>query len=164
MNYEIRDRVNTIIDNDTNLQAGGSAIFQTVTTYPALLEDTKLPIVIALPRQGTPYELDGNELYRTSVIWNLHVYLTAAGEKLGTINDIEALTFPDLFASAFLSRPHLDYNDSGLTNVSGRLTFQISSDLGRLIEYPIGIPGAPRYWGFIINLTIPYLQQIELAI
>lgn len=164
MRYEIRDRINTIIENDTGLQSGGNAIFQTFTAYPTGLNGSNLPSVIALPRQGQPYQYSGGNRFSSDVEFDIRVYLAPAGTRLKTINDIEALTFPDLFADAFLSRPQLQYNDSALSGVSGNLEFQIASDLARLIEYPVGVSGAPRYWGFIARLSIPYRQIIQMKV
>lgn len=164
MRTEIHDRLNAIVENDTNLKYSGSAVFRTFSNgYPASLDGTKLPCVMWLPRQDGGYDHQGGHLYSTAVEYEGRVYLQSYGEGLNTIENIRAIKFPDLFRNAFLSRPHLDYNDEGLTNVTGKIRFRISSDLLRPLTWPIGSP-IPLYWGFTISLTIPYEETIEIAV
>jgi hypothetical protein len=159
--YEIRDRIKTIIENDSGL----TGIFRVESEYPALIQP---PAVLLFPRQDSGYQHSGGNRFTTEVQFDIRVYLAEVGTRLNSINDIEVVTFPDLFATAFLSRLQLQYNDAGLTDgiegVAGNLTFQIVSDLARTIEYPIGVQGAPRFWGFIVRLTIPYRTVITSKI
>lgn len=158
MRYEIIERINTIITNDTGL----TDVFRTYRDYPAAIQT---PCTLIFSRQDSGYQHSGGNRFTTEVQFDIRVYLAEVGTRLATINKIEAITFPDLFAEAFLSRLQLQYNDAGLTNgiegVAGNLTFQIVSDLARPLDYPIGVQGAPRYWGFIVRLTIPYRTVIQ---
>jgi hypothetical protein len=161
MRYEIRDRIKTIIENDSAL----TGVFRVYAgEYPA---NINLPCVVLLPRQDSGYQLSGGNRFETDVQFDLRVYLAEIGTRLHRINDIDIVTLPDLFAEAFLSRLQLQYNDTGLNTASKggvvrNISFQIVSDLARPIEWPIGIQGALRYWGFIGRLTIPYRQSIAL--
>jgi hypothetical protein len=100
MRYEIRERCNTIIANDSGI----NGVIKTDDGIPGLLNDNQLPLAIFLPRQDSGYQREGGSLYRTSVTWEYHVLLSPVGLRLTTINEIEAVTFPDLLAAAFLSR------------------------------------------------------------
>ena len=164
MRSEIHDRLNTIVENDANLKYSGNTIFKTFENeYPSRIDGTKLPCVIWMPRQDNGYDHLGGPVYRTTVEYEGRVYLQQYGEGLSTIQNIRAIKFPDLFRNAFLSRPHLDYNDDGLSGMCGEITFRIASDLLRPMDWPIG-NRAPLYWGFAIRLTVPYEDTIDIAI
>lgn len=156
MRYEIRERCNAILEADSVL----GSVIQTTDEIP----DTvfMFPLAIWLPRQDSGYTRKGSSNYRTTVTWEYYVLLAPLGQRLKSINEIEALTFPDLFASAFLTRPYLQLNDNGLSKVAGELTFQIVSDLLRPLQYPIGFADAPRYFGFIARMSIPYEDTYEI--
>jgi hypothetical protein len=158
MRYEIKERIKTIITNDSGL----TGIFRIEDEYPAMIQ---APSILIFPRQDSGYQHSGGNRFTTEVQFDIRVYLADVGTRLNSINNIEVVTMPDLFATAFLSRLQLQYNDAGLTSgiegVAGNLTFQIVSDLARPIEYPIGVQGAPRFWGFIVRLVIPYRTVIQ---
>jgi hypothetical protein len=154
MRYEIRERIQTIIANDSNL----TGIFRIEDEYPVLVQP---PAIICFPRQDSGYQHSGGNRFTSEVQFDIRVYLADIGSRLQRINDIESVVMPDLFAEAFLSRLQLQYNDAGLDGVAGNLTFQIVSDLARPIEWPIGVASAPRYWGFIVRLLIPFRQVIS---
>lgn len=158
MRAEIITRCNQIITNDTAL----TGIFRVYENeYPATLHP---PCVLILPRQDSGYQKSGGRSFLTEVQFDMHVFLAPVGTRLTAINSIEAVTLPDLFADAFLSRPQLQYNDNGIEDVVEEIRFQIASDLARPLQYPLGIPEAPRYWGFIVRLTIPYRQTIPMKV
>lgn len=158
MRAEIITRINTIITNDSAL----TGVFRTYENeYPASIQ---APCTLILPRQDSGYRASGGNRFVTEPQFDIRVYLESSGLRLTTINNIEAVIFPDLFATAFLSRPQLQYNDLALNGVVNSLTFQIVSDLARPLDYPIGVQGAPRFWGFIARLTVPYRQVIALKV
>lgn len=154
MRYEIKERIETIIANDENL--GG--LIRIEKQFPALIQ---APALLVIPRQDGGYQPSGSSRFVVDVQFDIRVYLADIGTRLQAINNIESVVVPDLFATAFLSRLQLQYGDTGLSGVSGDLNFRIVSDLARPIEYPIGVPSAPRFWGFIARLTIPYRQFIK---
>lgn len=157
MRAEIISRINEIITNDTGL----TGIFRTYENeYPAMIQ---APCTLILPRQETEPTQQGNR-FNSEIQIEIRVYLKPIGQGLTSINNIEATELPELFKTAFLSRLQLQYNDaglaSGLEGVSGNLRFQVTSDLARPMEYPIGMQDAPRFWGFTLRLTIPIRQVI----
>lgn len=158
MRLEIIARCNQIITNDTTL-TGKFNIYE--NEYPATLQP---PCVLILARQDSGYQKSGARSYLVDVQFDMMVFLAPYGTRLTTINNIEAMKFPDLFADAFLSRPQLQYNDNGLEDVVEDIRFQIVSDLARPLQYPLGFPEAPRYWGFTVRLTIPYRQSIPMNV
>lgn len=164
MRVEIHDRFNDIIENDPNLRYAGSPIFKTFTDmYPSSLDRTKLPCVLWLPRQDAGYEKKAGYEYETVVEYEGHFYYGLITDGLSTIANIRVLKLPDLIKSAFLSRPHLDYNDAGLNGVNGEITFRFTSDLAVPKRYPLNAE-EPLYWGSTARITVPFEEFIELAL
>ncbi len=163
MRVEIHDRMNDIVENDTSLRYNNEPIFKTFTDgYPSSLDETRLPCVMWLPRQDSGYERISGYNRKTVIEYDGRFYYALAGTGLRTIQNIRILTLPDLIINAFLSRPHLDYGDEGLSGLTGEIACRFISDLAVPLEYPIG-KREPLYWGSIMRITIPYELSIELA-
>lgn len=164
MREEIHQRLNDIVQNDVNLQSAGSPIFKVyIEDYPAILSERDLPCVMWLPRRDSGYTRQSGINYDTDVEYEGRIYLSPLGTRLDTIQNIRVLRFPDLFAKAFLSRPMLGYGgDSGLVGMNGEISFKVTSDLARPVEYPIGRRDN-LFWGFTIQLIVPFEQAIEVV-
>lgn len=167
MRAEILERLNTIIEAD--VQSGNQPIFTTFDQeYPSSLDDSKLSACLWYPRLDTNYEQRGGTIYDTEMTYHGYFFLQKYGMGLSTIANLRALVIPDMVIDSLLSRPNLEYDDNGLGGSFGSvyrpISVRVISDLSRPLRYPIG--GASEgtyYWGFIMNVVIPFQRTVSLA-
>lgn len=158
MVQEIINRINEIALNGA--YNGETLGVQGLGFPPATLEGYQLPALIALPKSSGTWQTSGAIGNYSDLLFELRFYLARVGgnQKL----DISQLyKYEPLARRVFLSRPRLQHNDSGLSLMGGEISYQVTSDLARLMSYPYGGNDTGLYWGFIVRLTVPYRDYIQ---
>lgn len=166
MLQEQKERIIEIIENIGTAQGLPSGVtIQVLAHQVDSLDNIQLPAML-LATENIPYNLSlgSKDLYQSDCRWKWYLFIRKVGTGNQAQAEIEPNTLLDILATEFLSRPHLEFGGStGLDNVSDRITFSATGDTSRPMNYPPNINSSVKYWGLSGNLTIPYIQQIELA-
>lgn len=159
MLQEQKDRIISIIENISGLTTGVS--ISGLTRFPDTTENFPLPVCLVLPRPVTYSRIDGHG-FIASVTWELHLYIRAMGTGAQTQAASEPLLLLDSFASEFLTRPQLQFNDNGLSGLVNNLEFANIQNLSDPLFYPPRNSQGSRYWGAIFTITLSQHQRFEL--
>lgn len=101
--------------------------------------------------------------YEVPVVWSWTLFIKPVTQGTLMQADYEPIGLAEIIMEEFLSRPHLDFNDTGLDDISRPIVIALNGDTAHPISYPLGTNSATRYWGVSGTITITSIRQIELA-
>ena len=159
MLQEQKDRIIQIVENIEGLSSGVSIVG--LTRLPDTTENFILPACLVLPRPVSYSRIDAHGFIAT-VTWELHLYIRAIGVGSQTQADSEPLLLLDSFASAFLTRPQLQFNGNDLQGIVNNLEFANTQNLSDPIFYPPRNSQGSRYWGAIFTIKLAQHQTHSL--
>lgn len=152
-------RVADIIENDTTL-ANKTNCYR---YPPASINHTGKCEVVLLPQGDNSMAWAGGNRHTVNYLLQMRVYIQPMNTSLEATTQFDVYQYLDLFRVAFISRPQLQYQDIGLTGVTGNILFRTLQGLNRPVDYP----PSSRFnlsWGLVCELTIPMLQVIPVKI
>lgn len=157
-------RVADIIENDVGLNPVSNAYSTHCYRYPPATINTGItPNVVLLPQGDNSMAWAGGNRHTVNYLLQMRVYIQPMNVALEPTSQFDVYGYLDLFRSAFISRPQLQYLDTALTGVTGNLLFKTLQGLNRPVDYP---PSSRLNlsWGLVCELTIPMLQVIPIKI
>lgn len=158
MLVEQLDRINAIVEaiNLTN-----RVTIKSLKHLVNSMENVTLPVCVAIP-QTPSYERGSGNGFSVPVDWDLHLLIRKVTDGNQAQARIEPLVMVDLFAEQFLTRPQLQFNDSGLKGIVGNASLRVTQGLSKPIPDPTAPNNGVQYWGVVFRLSITQRQQYNL--
>jgi len=135
----------------------------TLDVFISSLDSVQLPVAVINVRPFT-YNRNGSGLFTPTVPCDITLYFAQIGTQSELLNHYEAAEYIDQVMQEFAARPALQYNDTGLSGMSGNIQIRLQQDSSRPLRYPQGFADAPHYWGAVIRIDVPFMRRIDINV